>query len=902
MFVAEERRVFEAQYGDYDAVAAQLLTGGRLDGPRKVRADYARIRVQERAEAIGKPAGAIDPEAMEKTADREARRYLDGHGHATPRSHFPPEVQAQIDELAATYVRDGAALEVMRLQELAAVYRAYQVALVARGALDFGEQIAAATQLFKTRPNILRRWQRQFRYILVDEFQDANIAQIELIELLGRTPDRPDNVMVVGDDDQSIYRFRGASFAAFTEFDRRFSRPPIHDPDGRAPGPPPRLRIEQNFRSIENVLTAANRLIGRNAIRFEPDKRLRTEREVGPSVELIVCAGPEDEAVAIVDAIRARLGEHPRWSDVAILYRKHKHREALVARLRDEDIPYTVVGGLSLFATPEIRDLEQGLRAIADPEDDVALTRMMTAGPWRLDALEILRVARTARFDRRHLLQVVREIVGSGRIAEDRAEEADEPAPTQAPAIVAVAPATQAKLRRLLGVLDELQERAWRDGPLTILDRYLELGGQVLDMMAVDTTDAHRIVANIASFMRFAADWQSVHPTGTLAEFVDYLGAYQDAGGELPTSVELTEDVEGVRLMTVYQAKGLEFRHVFVPCLLEGEWPTREGWRGYFPTELLREAVPEGDIHTEEERRLLYVAMTRAQETLTLTTQVAQAPGKTKSQSLFIAELLEGAGPELVRIDRTGTAPVPVATPGDGLDEAEDAEEESPLDRSRALMRRVMPLPSKRERRLALRLRATELVGLHGRDQGRRPRDAGGASGVGGAARRGRAVGGDGRRRGARGRPGPADVPRDRPGHRRRREPAAGRAAAGQVQLLAVRPVRLLPAALRLRPRLPHAPAGAAGRGAGLRVHRARGLRGVHQGAPRAAGPRRAVADPRRPGAALPRALGADRLRRPDDGGALPAARGHAAGQLLGRRAQQPGRGDPRGAALRARP
>ena len=112
--------------------------------------------------------------------------------------------------------------------------------LARRGALDFGEQIAAVTQLFKVRPNLLRRWQRQFAYILIDEFQDVNIAQIELVELLGRTPDRPDNVMVVGDDDQSIYRFRGASFAAFSEFDRRFSRPPAHDRDGPAPGPPPR--------------------------------------------------------------------------------------------------------------------------------------------------------------------------------------------------------------------------------------------------------------------------------------------------------------------------------------------------------------------------------------------------------------------------------------------------------------------------------------------------------------------------------------------------------------------------------------------------------------------------------------------------------------------------------------
>src|SRR5439155_17513926 len=114
------------------------------------------------------------------------------------------------------------------LLELAIVYRAYQDELEQRGALDFGEQIAAVTQLFKRRPNVLRRYQRQFRYVLVDEFQDANIAQIELIEMIGRTPDRPDNVMVVGDDDQSIYRFRGASYAAFAEFDDPAASEPPH--------------------------------------------------------------------------------------------------------------------------------------------------------------------------------------------------------------------------------------------------------------------------------------------------------------------------------------------------------------------------------------------------------------------------------------------------------------------------------------------------------------------------------------------------------------------------------------------------------------------------------------------------------------------------------------------------
>jgi len=178
-------------------------------------------------------------------------------------------------------------------------------------------QIAAVTKLFKTRPNVLRRWQRQFRYILVDEFQDANVAQIELIELLGRTPDRPDNVMVVGDDDQSIYRFRGASFAAFAEFEARFARPPVHDPHATPPGPPPRLRIEQNFRSVGHVLTVANGLIGHNETRFEPDKRLSTDRPDGDPVELLVCAGAEDEAVAIVDAIKSMVGEGTgrKWTD-----------------------------------------------------------------------------------------------------------------------------------------------------------------------------------------------------------------------------------------------------------------------------------------------------------------------------------------------------------------------------------------------------------------------------------------------------------------------------------------------------------------------------------------------------------------------------------------------------------
>jgi superfamily I DNA/RNA helicase/RecB family exonuclease len=744
-FVAREQQIFEDRYGPYADAAERLVANGSLKPVRDVRGAYARERAAERAGE--EPTG----EAM-KIADREARRMVSGDGSARrQRKDFPPEQHVAIDALADDYVRDGAALEVMRWREIAAVYRAYQEELTRRGALDFGEQIAAVTELFKRRPNVLRRWQRQFSHILVDEFQDANIAQIELIELLGRTPDRPDNVMVVGDDDQSIYRFRGASFAAFAEFDKRFSRAPRHDRNATPPGSPPRRRIEQNFRSVGRVLQAANRLIKRNLSRFEPDKQLWSDRPIGPEVEVVMCAGPEDEAVAIVDAIRDRLGDEPTWSDVAVLYRKHKHREAIVARLRDEDIPYTVVGGVSLFATPEIRDLEQALRAICNPHDDVALTRVMTAGPWRLDALEILNVTNVARFDDSRLYDVITRLAASavdtsgthepegssgavspidrpassvsGASAQtSRSDMPDIPAesrqidgsgakmPIYRHADAPISPATNAKLRRLLTALDELHADVWREGPHTVLERYLELTGTVLDLLAAQTADAHRAVANVGSFLRFAADWQAAHPKGSLGQFADYLDAYQEAGGELPTSVELAEDVQGVRLMTLYQAKGLEYRHVVIPQLLENEWPTREGWSGYFPTELLREPIDGEGLHTEEERRLLYVAMTRAQDTLMLTTH--GGPMAEKPASLFVNEILDGALGEVRVIDRANQWTAPEDAP------------ESEADSTLALARRIMPMPTKRERRLELRRRAAELVGMIEGTSGDDPEDA----------------------------------------------------------------------------------------------------------------------------------------------------------------------------------
>jgi superfamily I DNA/RNA helicase len=195
--------LFEDRFGSYEHGLERLEAQGNLGSQRDVRKAYADFRQRQRAEDAGDEHADPEFERVEKAGEKEARRTIAGDGRALRRGQFASADLPRIDTLAATYVADGAALEVLRLSELAIVYRAYQEELERRGALDFGEQISAVVRLFKRRPNVLRRYQGQFRYLLVDEFQDANVAQIELIELLGRTPDRPDNVMVVGDDDQS---------------------------------------------------------------------------------------------------------------------------------------------------------------------------------------------------------------------------------------------------------------------------------------------------------------------------------------------------------------------------------------------------------------------------------------------------------------------------------------------------------------------------------------------------------------------------------------------------------------------------------------------------------------------------------------------------------------------------
>ena len=749
-FARARREAFDFRYGvdAYDEALADIRrrdTEGRLRGIRETR------------RALGN-----GDDAAQRIAIREARREATGGGYATAWSQLNAEQQHLANGLKETFVRDAEAYDVLRLTEEAEAYALYQLELRKRGVLDFGEQQLRTIQLLMERPNILRRHQSQFRHVLVDEFQDANMAQILLLELVGRGPDKPDNVVVVGDDDQSIYRFRGASYAAFSEFERRFGAPPVWAPD-RPASKLTRLPLLQNRRSTANILAAATRLIGHNEGRLKPEP-LQPTLPDGEAVEVVICTDESDEADVIVVRVGElfeRLPEPRRWSDIAVLYRKHRHRELIVDRLRRADIPYVVVGGTGLFTVPEVRDVEAALRVAANPQESVAFVRLLSAGPWRLDATEILRLTRAADWDGRPVFQAAADILREGTIQVPVAESpragpgtASGPGPGPTGALAAIdsaadTPASAAhltlwatdelatddaadqpetvrerrsreartrwrveqldvrlrtKLQVLFAALDELVPRARRDGPFAVLEDYLVRTNLLHDLIAVETPDSQRSVLALARLMRFVAEWQRANPTSSLADFIAYLDVYQQVGGDLDTDLPGRVDVEGVQLMTVYQAKGLEYEIVVVPRLVEGQFPDLREESQIIPVELLKQRPP-AEFAIAEERRLAFVAMTRARRHLLMT---AVAAPNAKPVSRFVDEIapLDADGRPLPGVElerRTSTQEAEVESGGLRANQAA-------VETTTELLK-LMPVPQAHERRFALRRRAVELIG-----------------------------------------------------------------------------------------------------------------------------------------------------------------------------------------------
>jgi DNA helicase-2/ATP-dependent DNA helicase PcrA len=511
------------------------------------------------------------------------------------------------DGLATQLETDRAALdedtfkeraeEVTLQQEIARAYRASEDLLREKKRVSFGSLITGAVELLETNAERRHALQEKYRYILVDEFQDTNIAQLRLLELLAGDKK---NIVAVGDNDQAIYRFRGASFGSFKLFLERFA--------GWREGQDStkfRVSLVENYRSTPNILRVATQVIAQNTVSADfPQKVLSANKEESEKIRIVELETEDEEARWIVSELQRLHAAGRKWRDFAVLYRQHAHRDELVEELGRHKIPF-VISKLSILDHPLVKDVLAYLRLIATPFDDIACARVLAAPAWSLEPADLARLAERARKEKKALYDMLQ--VPQGKLAFD---------------------SSHAALSRLVEFLSEQRKTLRRRTAREILGDLLEW----LEMAQRASPQDRKYVKRLSEF---AKEWERKSETRGLAEFVEYLDYYSQAGG----TISLEDDFPGdaVQLMTAHGAKGLEFPHVFLLRINNKKFPAVERRRVFeFPAALMKEGEPAEQFHIQEERRLFYVALTRAENRLTLTT-LTEKKGKIP---VFIEDIL----------------------------------------------------------------------------------------------------------------------------------------------------------------------------------------------------------------------------------------------------------------------
>jgi DNA helicase-2/ATP-dependent DNA helicase PcrA len=554
------------------------------------------------------------------------------------------DYQRYAEQLAAELEAERAQLDadtleereetVAREREIARAYKASEELLREKKRSSFGSLITGAVELLERDAALRTKLQNRYGYILVDEFQDTNIAQLRLLELLAN---ERKNIFAVGDNDQAIYRFRGASFGSFKLFLERFAG--WREGDDSTPF---RVTLTENYRSTPNILRVASQVIGMNTVSADfPKKVLTTNRAEGEKIRIVELAEIEDEARWVAKEIERIHRAGRRWRDLAVLYRAHNHRDALVTELSQRKIPF-VISRLSILEHPLVKDLIAYLRLIARPYDDIAAARVLAAPAWRLAPADLVRYAERARKSRKKIYD---------ELQNKQASLPFEPAAND--------------LTELLNFLSEQRKTMPRRAAAEIL-------ADLLEWLEIYARASEQDRAYVKRLPEFVKAWEPKSETRGLPEFVEYLEYFDQAGG----IISLDEDVPGdaVQLMTVHGAKGLEFSHVFVLRVNKNKFPQPERSHVFeFPARLMKEGAPEEHFHHQEERRLYYVALTRAQDRLTITS-LAERKAKVPP---FIEDIL--MDPAIKRRDVLQLAPKVAGVPAAATEDKDAVIPQSPL-------------------------------------------------------------------------------------------------------------------------------------------------------------------------------------------------------------------------------
>jgi len=479
--------------------------------------------------------------------------------------------------------------EVLKKKELARVFRNCRKLIEDAGSSSLGSLIPETVRLFDREPEVLETYRDRFRYVLVDELQDANYAQVELLRRLVAPPC---NITAVGDDDQAIYRFRGAAHGAFQMFHEAFPGAEV-------------VNLHRNYRSTKRILRAADVVIAKNT-HEEKKKPLRTENDEGCRVFLLESPEYRSEAAWIAEEVARLARKGMPLADVAVLYRAHAHRDPLVEEFRRRKIPFAI-RGLSLLSTVILRDLVAYLNLVHSPHHNISLTRVLLAPRWRFPEELALQVRHEASKNRCSLYDVLE----SWEKASTRSEVKDTGWP---------------ELKKLiLGIRRFSQE-------LTVT-RLFDL---LLEWLELSFLPGEADQLYVKAFRDFLAGWEEKSETQKLREFMEYFQYFQDAGGKIEAP-EPEDPSNAVQMMTVHAAKGLEFPVVFMLSVAPRRFPHSEQRAVIeFPDELRKGPESPSNIHQQEERRLFFVAMTRARERLYVSG--VSKPGK--KPSAFVDDLV----------------------------------------------------------------------------------------------------------------------------------------------------------------------------------------------------------------------------------------------------------------------
>jgi len=529
----------------------------------------------------------------------------------------PEEYQAHAGRLereaAAAVDYEEARERAAQQRELAATYAKYEELMTRDGCVDFGDQIVQVLRLFRRRPYVLGAYQRRFRYILVDEFQDTNHAQFELVKLLAA---RHSNVAVVGDEDQAIYRFRGAAISNILGFLDVY-----HDAA--------QIVLTENYRSTQEILDGAYRLIVHNnpdrlEVRNGINKRLTAVAGRGhPPVHWHYETGTQ-EADAVAETIREKIAAGT-WKpdDVAILVRGNADADQFLRSLNVKSVPWTFSGNSGLYDRPEIRLLIAFLRALVHTDESVSLHYLASSDLYEVPIVDLTRCSTHA--DRRHvhLFDVLRR---AGEISELRDQ---------------ISEAGHAAIRHLIGDLERYMELGREMPTGELLYQFIRDSGWLMRLYREETA---RDVAEAKNITKFFDRVQAAARTlryDNVREFVKHLDALIDAG-EDPAVAEADVETPAVRVLTVHKAKGLEFPVVFLVNLVQEKFPSRRRRDALdLPIDMMKAVLPTGDYHQQEERRLFYVGMTRARRELYLTSASDYGGTRERKVSQFVLEALD---------------------------------------------------------------------------------------------------------------------------------------------------------------------------------------------------------------------------------------------------------------------